>query len=42
MVGLLVHEWIEKHGGSENVFQAMTEAFPSSDIQCLWKLWRYR
>ena len=36
MVGLLVHEWIETHGGSENVFQEMANAFPDADIQCLW------
>ena len=36
MVGLLVHEWIEKHGGSENVFQAMADTYPDADIQCLW------
>jgi len=36
MVGLLVHEWIETHGGSENVFRAMADAFPDADIRCLW------
>ena len=36
MVGLLVHEWIEKHGGSENVFQAMADILSDTDIQCLW------
>lgn len=36
MTGLLVHEWIEAHGGSENVFEAMAEAFPGAGIHCLW------
>ena len=36
MTGLLVHEWIAPSGGSENVLEAMAEAFPDADIQCLW------
>lgn len=36
MAGVLVHEWIAKHGGSENVFDEIVEAFPDADIQCLW------
>lgn len=34
--GLLVHEWIAPAGGSENVLEAMTRAFPTADVQCLW------
>ena len=36
MAGVLVHEWIAQDGGSENVLQAMTEAFPDAEIRCLW------
>lgn len=36
MTGVLVHEWIAQEGGSENVLQAMAEAFPTTDIVCLW------
>lgn len=36
MSGLIVHEWISKHGGSENVVDAMHEIFPDADIRCLW------
>lgn len=36
MAGVLVHEWIAQHGGSENVLQAMGETFPDADIVCLW------
>jgi glycosyltransferase involved in cell wall biosynthesis len=36
MSGLIVHEWIESHGGSENVVEAMASAFPDADISCLW------
>jgi glycosyltransferase involved in cell wall biosynthesis len=36
MAGVLVHEWIAQDGGSENVLQAMSEAFPDAEIRCLW------
>jgi glycosyltransferase involved in cell wall biosynthesis len=36
MVGLIVHEWIAAHGGSENVVDAMVSAFPDADLRCLW------
>lgn len=36
MTGLIVHEWIAKHGGSENVLQCMVEEYPEADIFCLW------
>ena len=36
MAGVLVHEWIAQDGGSENVLQAMSEAFPDADVLCLW------
>ncbi|WP_210480593.1 glycosyltransferase [Naasia sp. SYSU D00948] len=34
--GLLVHEWLSKHGGSENVFGRLASAFPEADLLCLW------
>lgn len=37
MTGLLVHEWISTHGGSEKVLQAMTDEYPRTDILCLWQ-----
>lgn len=36
MGSLLVHEWIERHGGSENVFAVLAQAFPEAEIRCLW------
>lgn len=36
MAGVLVHEWIEKIGGSENVLEALSEVFSDADILCLW------
>lgn len=36
MTGLIVHEWISRHGGSENVLEAMARALPEDDIFCLW------
>lgn len=32
----MVHEWIARSGGSENVLQAMSNTFPTSEIYCLW------
>ncbi|GEA89840.1 glycosyltransferase [Cellulomonas cellasea] len=34
--GVLVHEWLSRTGGSENVFDAMVGAFPEADLLCLW------
>lgn len=36
MTGLIVHEWLSKSGGSENVVAAMREAIPDTDLFCLW------
>lgn len=36
MTGLIVHEWVEKFGGSEQVLRAAAEALPQSDLFCLW------
>ncbi|WP_191480171.1 glycosyltransferase [Nocardioides ochotonae] len=37
MPGLLVHEWISTHGGSENVLEVMASAYPDQPIAALWK-----
>lgn len=34
--GLIVHEWLAAHGGSENVFYALADAFPDADLLALW------
>jgi len=34
--GILVHEWLEATGGSENVFDVLAETFPRADLLCLW------
>ncbi|KJL40824.1 glycosyltransferase [Microbacterium trichothecenolyticum] len=36
MKGLLVHEWIAKNGGSENVFARLADIYPDADLLCLW------
>src|SRR5256885_922448 len=36
MTGLIVHEWVGAHGGSEKVVDAMLEAFPAAELLCLW------
>lgn len=36
MAGLIAHEWIAQHGGSENVLAAMVEAYPDAEIHTLW------
>ncbi|NHU47588.1 glycosyltransferase [Rhodococcus sp. A14] len=36
MVGVIVHEWIERTGGAERVIDAFTRIIPGSDIVCLW------
>jgi len=33
---LIVHEWIEKSGGSERVFDEIVAAFPEADLFTLW------
>lgn len=34
--GIIVHEWIEQSGGSENVLEAMSRVYPEAEIICLW------
>jgi glycosyltransferase involved in cell wall biosynthesis len=36
MVGLLVHDWIEKIGGSETVLVQMHNLLPDADVLTLW------
>lgn len=36
MTGLIVHEWLAHTGGSENVVDAMLDAFPDADLWVLW------
>ncbi len=36
MSGILVHEWLARHGGSENVFEVLSGIFPDADRFCLW------
>lgn len=36
MTGLIVHEWIAPHGGSENVVDQMVAAYPDADVRALW------
>ena len=36
MSGLIVHEWVAKAGGSENVVEEFAAVFPTSDLQVLW------
>jgi glycosyltransferase involved in cell wall biosynthesis len=34
--GLLVHEWLARAGGSEQVFDRIVADFPAADVLCLW------
>ncbi|WP_296197312.1 glycosyltransferase [uncultured Microbacterium sp.] len=36
MSGLVVHEWIEKSGGSEKVVEQFFDVFPDADLFVLW------
>lgn len=36
MSGVLVHEWLQSDGGSENVFDVLSDAFPDADRVCMW------
>jgi glycosyltransferase involved in cell wall biosynthesis len=35
-VGEIVHEWLAKYGGSENVIESIRDIFPSARLTCLW------
>lgn len=34
--GLIVHEWLEKHGGAESVVEQFSQLYPDAPIFCLW------
>jgi glycosyltransferase involved in cell wall biosynthesis len=36
VTGILVHEWLARHGGSENVFEVLSSTFPDAERFCLW------
>ena len=36
MSGVIVHEWLEPHGGAEKVVQELAGIFPEAPITCLW------
>ncbi|PJJ65721.1 glycosyltransferase [Compostimonas suwonensis] len=36
MPGLLVHEWLSRRGGSENVLEELSRVFPDAPITALW------
>lgn len=36
MSGVIVHEWIESHGGAENVVAEFAARFPDAPIVCAW------
>ncbi|WP_426323891.1 glycosyltransferase [Microbacterium sp. E-13] len=36
MAGILVHEWLSRHGGSENVFEVLSAIYPDAERFCLW------
>lgn len=36
MAGILIHEWLSPHGGSENVFDVLSTTFPDAERFCLW------
>ncbi|MCQ1957267.1 glycosyltransferase [Arthrobacter sp. zg-Y826] len=36
MAGIIVHEWLEAHGGAEQVLEQMALTFPDAPIQALW------
>lgn len=36
MTSVIVHEWLSKAGGSENVFRAMADMYPEADLIAAW------
>lgn len=36
MSGVIVHEWLEPHGGAEKVVEEFAAIFPDVPIHCLW------
>lgn len=36
MTGVITHDWIEVHGGAENVLSAFATTYPDAPIVCAW------
>ena len=36
VTGIIVHEWLQRTGGSENVFEVLGRTFPGAARLCLW------
>lgn len=36
MGGVVIHEWVERSGGAENVVEQMLAAFPDAELRVLW------
>ncbi|MDR1825000.1 MAG: hypothetical protein LBR27_06670, partial [Bifidobacteriaceae bacterium] len=36
MSGVIVHEWIARFGGSENVVDQLAAMFPDAELRVLW------
>lgn len=36
MAGVIVHEWLARSGGSENVVEELCSIYPHADLVCLW------
>lgn len=36
MSGVIVHEWLAHTGGSENVFEILSDIYPEAERYCLW------
>lgn len=36
MTGVIVHEWVSRHGGSEGVFKELAETYPDAALATLW------
>ncbi|WP_423917936.1 glycosyltransferase [Frigoribacterium sp. 2-23] len=36
MSGIIVHEWLEPHGGAEKVVEQLAQVFPDAPIKALW------
>ncbi|REJ08016.1 glycosyltransferase family 4 protein [Microbacterium bovistercoris] len=36
MTGVIVHEWLERYGGAENVVERLTALYPDAAVHALW------
>lgn len=34
--GVIVHEWLEPHGGAEKVMEEIARIYPDASVRCLW------